>query len=78
MKTLTIELLNDKAEILLEDLVALDLIKIVDNSDNKNSKLAQTKKPSDFFGMLSSEDGKQILNYVNESRAEWEKDINHL
>ncbi|MBP7511537.1 MAG: hypothetical protein KA981_06385 [Bacteroidia bacterium] len=75
MKTLTIELLNDKAETLLEDLVELDLIKIVKYSDSKNTKLDHTKKPSDFFGMLSSEDGKQILNYVNESRAEWEKDI---
>jgi hypothetical protein len=75
MKTLTIELLNDKAEILLEDLVALDLIKIVEYSDGKNHKPDQNKKPSDFFGMLSSEDGKQILNYVNESRLEWEKDI---
>jgi hypothetical protein len=75
MKTLTIELLNEKAEILLEDLVALDLIKIVKNSTNIKPPTNNNKKPSDFFGLLTTEEGSQILNFVNESRDEWERDI---
>jgi hypothetical protein len=71
MKILTIELLNDKAETLLEDLEALNLIKIVENSIPKKLQ----KKPSDYFGIITEEEGNQILNYVNESRAEWDRDI---
>jgi hypothetical protein len=31
------------------------------------------KKPSDYFGTLSKEDGKKMLHYVNESRNEWNR-----
>ncbi len=75
MKTLTIELLNKKAEILIEGLVALDLIKIVKKSTSIDLPTNNNKKPSDFFGLLTTEEGSQILNFVNESRNEWERDI---
>lgn len=31
------------------------------------------KKPSDYFGTLSKEDGDRMLHYVNESRNEWNR-----
>ena len=32
-----------------------------------------TKKPSDFFGTLSQEDGEKMQAYVTQSRNEWER-----
>ncbi len=33
------------------------------------------KKPSDFFGTLSREEGKKMQAYINKSRNEWERNI---
>lgn len=39
----------------------------------KASVKAEKKKPSDYFGTLSKEDGKKMLHYINESRNEWNR-----
>ncbi|MDP3929371.1 MAG: hypothetical protein Q8R57_10145 [Bacteroidota bacterium] len=57
MKTITIEIINDKAINLLEDLEALNLIKIV-----KNDSTNKRPKPSDYFEILSFEDGLDRLS----------------
>jgi hypothetical protein len=31
------------------------------------------KKPSDFFGTLSKEEGEKFMDYVTQSRKEWER-----
>ena len=33
------------------------------------------KKPSDFFGTLSKEEGEKMHVYVNQSRKEWKRSI---
>jgi len=33
------------------------------------------KKPSDFFGTLSEEEGEKFMDYVTQSRKEWERDF---
>lgn len=33
------------------------------------------KKPSDFFGTLTLEEGEKMHEYVAKSRLEWERDI---
>jgi len=33
------------------------------------------KKPSDFFGTMSKEDGEKMQSYVIESRTEWERNF---
>jgi len=38
-------------------------------------KASSTKKPSDFFGSLSAEEGQKIQDYLTQSRKEWERDI---
>ena len=35
----------------------------------------ETKKPSDYFGTLSEEDGEKFKNHVNNSRLEWERNF---
>lgn len=41
----------------------------------KESIKTGKKKPSDYFGTLSKEDGARMLHYVNESRNEWNRNI---
>ena len=33
------------------------------------------KKPSDFFGTLSIDEGENFHNYINKSREEWDRSI---
>ncbi len=37
--------------------------------------LGSRKKPSDFFGTLSSEEGEKKQTYIEQSRSEWERNI---
>jgi hypothetical protein len=39
------------------------------------SVLPSKKKPSDFFGTLSKEEGEKMQDYVTQSRNEWERNI---
>ena len=34
-----------------------------------------TKKPSDFFGTLSMEEGEKMQMYIDQSRNEWERNF---
>jgi hypothetical protein len=42
---------------------------------NTPASIAQRKKPSDFFGTLSKEEGEKMQAYVIESRNEWERNF---
>ena len=33
------------------------------------------KKPSDFFGTLTAQEGEEFQNYIAESRLEWDRNI---
>ena len=37
------------------------------------ASISPKKKPSDFFGTLSVEDGNKLHNYITQSRNEWER-----
>ena len=41
----------------------------------EEKKAPAAKKPSDFFGTLSKEDGEQFQQYVTKTRNEWERNI---
>ena len=34
-----------------------------------------TKKPSDFFGILTKEEGEKFDNHIRQMRGEWERNI---
>ena len=42
---------------------------------NAPVSLTQKKKPSDFLGTLSLEEGEKMQDYDNQSRNEWERTI---
>ena len=52
------------------------LIEVEALLENRNSKGSSTKgKPSDYAGCISTETAKQLLQQIEESRNEWERDI---
>ena len=46
-----------------------------DEAKNTISSMFSKKKPSDFFGTLSLEEGEKLHEYVTKSRKEWERDF---
>jgi len=49
------------------------LIYSYDEFSEKNSQ--NKKKPSDFFGTLTLDEGDKFHNYVTNSRLEWDRNI---
>ena len=41
----------------------------------EGTKNTQEQKPSDFKGSISKETASELLNYVEESRNQWERDF---
>ncbi len=74
METVLLQINNNRAYKLIEDLEALDIVKILEKSGkplfhNKVEKL----KPSEFVGCISEETAKRMLADTEQSRDEWER-----
>ncbi|GLU57029.1 hypothetical protein [Dyadobacter frigoris] len=48
---------------------------IDDEVKQTTASVLPKKKPSDFFGTLSIEDGEKMQDYVTQSRNEWERNF---
>ena len=46
-----------------------------DEVNNTTVSTTPKKKPSDFFGTVSLEEGEKFPEYITQSRNEWERDI---
>ena len=46
-----------------------------DEAKNTIVPISGKKKPSDFFGTLSLEEGEKLQEYITKSRKEWERDF---
>jgi hypothetical protein len=75
METVLVQINNNKAYKLLEDLEDLDIIKVLSRDIGINEHLVGNKKPSDYFGTLTEEEGKKMQTYVIQGRKEWERSI---
>ena len=51
------------------------LLYIDDEVNNAKVSVLPKKKPSDYFGTLSLEEGEKLQEYIIQSRKEWERDI---
>lgn len=40
-----------------------------------NTDVDTKKKPSDFFGTMSQEEGEKMQEYITQSRNEWDRNI---
>ena len=69
MERLTIDITDQKARKLIEDLEAMNVLKIVDAMPDAPS---QRPAPiSKFRGILSAEAGESLSKHIREMRAEW-------
>ncbi len=75
MKTITIDLLNERAVNLLRELEALNLIKLLDIKPSTEKKPAAKKRPSDYKGIISAELRDQMQEQISQSREEWQHRI---
>lgn len=66
METVLIQINNDKAYKLLEDLEDLQIITVLKKSIQPQQKLSEK-----YAGKLPSDVADEIQNFVNESRTEW-------
>lgn len=68
MQTIVIELTNDKALKLLQDMEALNLIKLLPPASLKQN-LADK-----YFGKVDNQVAEEMQDYVKKSREEWDQD----
>lgn len=66
METVLLEINNPKAYRLLEDLEALDIIKVL-----KKSKQPELKLSEKYAGKLPTDIADELQQYVTDSRKEW-------
>ena len=66
METVLIQINNNKAYKLLDDLEDLQIIKVLKKSIQPQQKLSEK-----YAGKLPSEIADELQNFVNESRNEW-------
>jgi hypothetical protein len=69
MKTISIDILNEKAINLLKELEALKLIKM--NGTDSVQQTSIKKKASDYKGIISSKMADEMNDYIRQSREEW-------
>jgi len=69
MQTILIELTNDKALKLLQDMEDLNLIKLLPNN------LPKENLADKYFGKLDSQVAEDAQEYVKKSREEWDNNI---
>nr|MBK9652960.1 hypothetical protein [Bacteroidota bacterium] len=68
METVLVQINNQKAYKLLEDLADLNIIKVLKKSIQQEQKLSEK-----YAGKLPSHIADELQNYVTESRNEWNK-----
>ena len=69
MQLITIEIINNKALQLLNDLEDLKLIRLI---SNKTPMIHSRAKPSELRGGISAKTTEQLLQHIEQSRKEWE------
>lgn len=72
MNTVLLQINNDKAYKLIEDLEALNIVKVLQKGEHPKRKLSEK-----FAGALhlSDEEYQNLQDSLTQSRNEWERDI---
>jgi len=70
MQLITVELINDNALTLLQQLEQLNILRLV---AAKKQSAEKTKRQ--WAGSISKETATKMLQYVEQSRNEWERNI---
>jgi len=72
MRTVTVELLSDKALALLQQLEQLQILRFVQVKKRATKKNMTKRK---WGGSISKITANKMLQYTEQSRSEWERDI---
>lgn len=75
MQTVTIDILNNNAIKLLQDLELLQLIRMHNNKTLPSTDAAKQLKPSDYRGSISKETADKLGAHIEQSRKEWNQDF---
>ena len=77
MDTILLQINNDKAYKLIEDLEALDIVKILEKGRKvvMSSRKKKVLKPSEFEGAISKKTANRIIADIEKSREEWNRNI---
>lgn len=70
MQIITVELINDNALTLLQQLEQLNILRLV---AAKQQPAEQSKRK--WAGSISKETANKMLQYIEQSRNEWERNI---
>lgn len=70
MQIITVELINEDALNLLQQLEQLNILRLL---SNKKQPRIQTKRK--WAGSISKETANKMLQYVEQGRNEWERNI---
>lgn len=71
MKTLTIEIKDDKVLTLLQNLENMKILRILENKPQE----AHQKLSEKFAGSISKKTAEKLQTHIHEIRNEWERDI---
>jgi len=71
MQTITIDILNNNAVRILQDLELLQLIRMRKDKILPATDTAKILKPSDYRGSISKETADKINAHIEQSRNEW-------
>lgn len=72
MKTVTVEIKNEKALALLRNLESLQLLRILEDSPSKTK--TKQKLSERFAGSISKERAEELQKELTKMRNEWERD----
>ena len=70
MQIITVELLNDNALPLLQQLEQLNILRLVDAKQEENDRPRRQ-----WAGSISEETADKMLQHLDQSRDEWERNI---
>ena len=75
MQTITIDILNNNAIRLLQDLELLQMIRMRNEKTLPAPDNAKKLRPSDYRGSISKETADKLNAYIEQSRSEWNSDF---
>ena len=74
MDTILLQIKNDKAYQLIENLEALNIVKVLKKGKNTSSNANKaTPKPSEYAGRISKKTATLMIADLDQSRNEWER-----
>ena len=76
METILLQINNEKAYKLIEDLEALDIVKVLKKESCEDSDSpSHIAKPSEYAGTISKETAELMMADIEKNRNEWERNF---